>query len=155
MELARNLLVESVSRLWLAPPLCLSPDESVADAVERMRQLKVGYVLVCRDGRLDGIFTERDLLQRVLAPARGLDMSLSAVMSTNVVVVRPPESIASALRRMEKGGYRHLPVLDADNRPIGVLSVKRLIQYLVEHFPSTVCNLPPDPDAFPRAAEGA
>jgi CBS domain-containing protein len=155
MELARNLMVESVSRLTLAPTLCLCPDQTVSQAVEQMRQAQVGYVLICRGGRLVGIFTERDLMRRVLAPARGLDLPLDDVLTRPVVVVSPRESISMALRRMEQGGYRHLPVIEANDRPIGVLSVKRIVQYLVEHFPSTICNLPPDPSVFPREAEGA
>jgi len=69
--------------------------------------------------------------------------------------VEPTESIRSALRRMEQGGYRHLPVVDRSGRPVGVLSVRRIVHYLVEHFPSTIHCLPPDPEAVPRRAEGA
>ncbi|MBY0458338.1 MAG: CBS domain-containing protein, partial [Gemmataceae bacterium] len=60
-----------------------------------------------------------------------------------------------AVERMQKGGYRHVPVVDEDNRPVGVLSAKRIVHYLVEHFPATVYNLPPDPDRVPDTAEGA
>jgi CBS domain-containing protein len=56
---------------------------------------------------------------------------------------------------MEEGGYRHLPVVDERERPVGILSVKRIIRYLVEHFPTTVYNLPPDPQAVPKNPEGA
>jgi len=56
---------------------------------------------------------------------------------------------------MEEGGYRHLPVVDETGRTLGVLSVKRIVHYLVEHFPSTIYNLPPDPSVFPHDAEGA
>ena len=59
------------------------------------------------------------------------------------------------IRRMEQGGYRHLPVVDEANRPVGILSVRRIVHYLVEHFPSTVYNLPPDPRTFPQEREGA
>ena len=55
---------------------------------------------------------------------------------------------------MEEGGYRHLPVVD-ERGPVGVLSVKRIVHYLVEHFPTTVYNLPPDPAVVPQQAEGA
>ncbi len=155
MELARNLMVESVARLSLAPALCLSPDRTISEAVVKMRDFRVGYVLLCRDARLVGIFTERDLLRRVLAPARSLQLQLAEVLSSPVVSVAPRESIASAIRRMQEGGYRHLPVVEPGGRPLGVLSAKRIVHYLVEHFPSTICNLPPDPSAFPREAEGA
>jgi CBS domain-containing protein len=155
MELARNLKVESVCRLLPTLPLCLEPACSVADAVALMRQHQGGCVLVCRNRRLLGIFTERDLMRRVLAPGRSLQMPLSACMTARPVAVEPSEPIAAALRLMEEGGYRHLPVIDGAGRAIGVLSVKRIVHYLVEHFPSTIHCLPPDPSVFPLEAEGA
>src|SRR5213083_2427577 len=136
MELARNLTVESVERLQPAPPLCLGHDASVGEAVALMRLHRVGCVLVCRAGRLLGLFTERDLLRRVLAPGRPLSLPLGECMTADPVVVHRTESIGAAIRRMEEGGYRHLPVVDGSGRPVGVLSVKRIVQYLVEHFPS-------------------
>jgi predicted transcriptional regulator len=57
---------------------------------------------------------------------------------------------------MQAGGYRHLPVVDENRRPVGMLSAKRIVSYLVEHFPATVFNLPPDPDNnHPSEPEGA
>jgi len=155
MELARNLLVESVEQLHPAAPLCLGPDASVRDAVDLMRRHRVGCVLVCQADRLLGIFTERDLLRRVLAPGRPLGVTLQECMTDEPVVVHRTESIGAAIRRMEEGGYRHLPVVDGSGRPVGVLSVKRIVQYLVEHFPSTIHCLPPDPQEYPRRPEGA
>ena len=155
MELARNLKVESVARLQPTAPLCLLPDQPVADAVVLMRQHRVGCVLVCQDGELVGIFTERDLLRRVLAAGESLDLPLRRCMTREPVVVQPGESIGAAIRRMEEGGYRHLPVVDAAGRPLGVLSAKSIVHYLVEHFPSTIYCLPPDPNVFPSEREGA
>jgi CBS domain-containing protein len=76
-------------------------------------------------------------------------------MTPRPVAVSPGEPIASAVRKMEEGTFRHLPVIDGAGRPVGVLSVKRVVHYLVEHFPSTIYCLPPDPTAFPREREGA
>jgi CBS domain-containing protein len=76
-------------------------------------------------------------------------------MTPNPVAVHPKDSIGAAVRRMEEGGYRHLPVVDEVGRPLGMLSVKRIVHYLVEHFPATVYNLPPDPDVIPHEREGA
>ena len=155
MELARNLKVESVARLQPTPPLCLRPDQPVADAVALMRQHRVGCVLVCQDGELVGIFTERDLIRRVLATGESLEMTLARCMTREPVVVQMTESIGAAVRRMEEGGYRHLPVVSEAGLPLGVLSVKRIVHYLVEHFPSTIYCLPPDPNVFPLEREGA
>ena len=63
--------------------------------------------------------------------------------------------IAAAVRKMEVGGYRHLPVVDGLGRPTGILSVKRIVHYLAEHFPATIYNLPPDPAVVPNEREGA
>jgi CBS domain-containing protein len=155
MDLAKNLKIECVSRLHPTAPLRLSPEQTVAQAVELMRRERVGCLLICQGERLVGIFTERDLLRRVLAPGKPLTLAVAECMTPNPVVVNPKESIGAAVRRMEEGGYRHLPVVDNAGRPLGVLSVKRIVHYLVEHFPGTVYNLPPDPDAVPLQPEGA
>jgi CBS domain-containing protein len=155
MELARNLKVDSVSRLHPGPPLRVGPEQTVAEAVALMRQHQVGCVLVCRQEELLGIFTERDLMRRVLAAGQPLSLPVSACMTQQPVVIDPKESISTAIRRMEEGGYRHLPVVDPTGRPVGVLSVKRIVHYLAEHFPSTIYNQPPDPSVVPLEPEGA
>jgi CBS domain-containing protein len=154
MDLARNLKVESVSRLHPTPPRMLRPAQTVAEAVALMRHEQVGCVLVGEDQHIVGIFTERDLMRRVMATGMPLTLPLSECMTPDPVTVHPKEPIGSAVRRMEEGGYRHLPVVD-DGKPVGILSVKRIVHYLVEHFPGTVYNLPPDPGAVQQEREGA
>jgi CBS domain-containing protein len=144
MDLARNLKVESVSRLRPTPAWHVRPEQTVTDAVALMRDKQVGCVLVCVDRNIVGIFTERDLMRRVLAPGRDLATPVAECMTPDPVAVDPMDPIGVAIRRMIEGGYRHLPVVH-DGRPLGILSVKRIVRYLVEHFPSTVYNLPPDP----------
>src|SRR5258708_4137808 len=156
MELARNFKVESISRLHPTPPRHIGPEQSVAQAVALMRQHEVGCLVVSTDDdHVVGIFTERDLMRRVLAAGLPLTTAVSACMTPAPVVVDEEESIRAAVRRMEEGGYRHLPVIGETGKPVGILSVKRIVHYLVEHFPATVYNLPPDPDAFPKEADGA
>jgi CBS domain-containing protein len=155
MDLVKNLKIDSVSRLHPTPPWYVSPSQSVADAVALMRRAETGCLLVCQDLRLVGIFTERDLMRRVLAPGKPLTVAVAECMTRDPVVVHPKEPIGAAVRRMEEGGYRHLPVVDDSGQPLGVLSVKRIVHYLVEHFPVIVYNLPPDPNAVPPQAEGA
>jgi signal-transduction protein with cAMP-binding, CBS, and nucleotidyltransferase domain len=155
MDLAKNLKIDSVSRLNPAPPWMVGPAQTVADAAALMRREQIGCLLVCSDQRVVGIFTERDLLRRVLAAEKPLTTPVGECMTPDPVTVHPKESIGAAVRRMEEGGYRHLPVVDEAGRPVGMLSVKRIVHYLVEHFPVIVYNLPPDPNAVPHAAEGA
>jgi CBS domain-containing protein len=155
MDLARNLKIESVSRLHPSPPLQAAPTQTVAEAIGLLRQHGVGCLLVCDAGRLVGIFTERDLLRRILAVGKPLSVPLSECMTARPVTVQSKDPIGLAVRKMEVGGYRHLPVVDESERPVGVLSVKSIVHYLVEHFPGTVYNLPPDPGKAQPCREGA
>lgn len=155
MDLAKNLKIDSVSRLNPADALRVTPSQSVAAAADLMRQKGVGCVLVCDGDEVVGILTERDLLRRVFAAGKPLTSTVAECMTPHPVVVSLKEPVGSVLRRMEEGGYRHLPVVDEAGRPVGMLSVKRIVHYLVEHFPSTVYNLPPDPDAVQQKREGA
>jgi CBS domain-containing protein len=155
MDLARNLKIDSVSRLNPGAPLQVTPRQTVADAIALMRQHRTGCVLVCEGDRAVGIFTERDLMKRVLAPQKPLTLPMAECMTPNPVALHPKDPVALAVRRMEEGGYRHLPVVDEGGRPVGILSVKRIVHYLVEHFPTTVYNLPPDPDVVPLSPDGA
>ncbi|MBI2804342.1 MAG: CBS domain-containing protein [Planctomycetes bacterium] len=154
MDLTRNLINETVSRLYPTQPLLVQRTSPVADAVKLMREKKVGCVLVCEQRRVVGIFTERDLLRRVLLEGKQLDTPIAECMTPDPVTVHPKDSISSAIKRMQKGGYRHLPVV-IDDKPVGILSVKRIVHYLVEHFPTMVYNLPPHPQPIQPRREGA
>lgn len=155
MELSRNLRVDTIARLDPTPPHSVEADAAVADAVLLMRTHRVGCVLVTDRGRLVGIFTERDLLARVLGRGRSFDTPIRACLTPNPITVGSGDSIRTAVRRMQKGGYRHLPVVDSAGRPVGMVSARRVVHYLVEHFPALVHNQPPDAQRYPEAAEGA
>jgi CBS domain-containing protein len=76
-------------------------------------------------------------------------------MTRDPAVVRQDDSLSAALSRLCTGGYRHLPVVDDSNAPVGLISVRDLVHYMVEHFPETVYNLPPVPDQPQAEADGA
>jgi CBS domain-containing protein len=155
MDLAKNLKIESVCRLQLPTPVALTPQNTVRDAVALMQQRRIGCIVVAVNGKIVGIFTERDLLKRVVAPGKPLTTRLQDCMTAKPVTVQAQEPIGVALRRMNEGGYRHLPVLDEQGHAVGVLSVRRIVRYLVEHFPQTVYNQPPDPGVVQKDRDGA
>ncbi len=155
MDLAKTFKIESVSRLQPTPPLRIRPEQTVAEAVRLMRQEQVGCLLVGDEAKVVGIFTERDLLRRVLALGKPLTVQVGECMTRSPVTVDRKEPIGAAIRRMEEGGYRHLPVVNEAKQVVSVLSVKQIVHYLVEHFPATVYNLPPDPGAVQHDREGA
>jgi CBS domain-containing protein len=104
-------------------PVMLSPTATVQHASERMRDHRVGAVLVVDEQRrLVGIFTGRDAVCRVLAV--GLDPAktqLGAVMTRNPEAMPPGKTAIEALRLMQDGGYRHLPVVE-NGKVVGVVS---------------------------------
>ena len=102
LDLARNLKTETVARLRPTAPLTIRPAASIAEAIKLMRQKQVGCLLVCDGRKLCGIFTERDLLTRVLAPGRPTSDPVGEVMTTNPVTVGLTDSIRRAVLRMEK-----------------------------------------------------
>ena len=69
---------------------------------------------------------------------------------------KPEDSLNTAIVYMARGGYRHVPIVDTENRPLGMVSIRDVMSYLIEEFPQEVLTLPPRPvrDAF-KAREGA
>jgi CBS domain-containing protein len=102
--------------------LTLSESRTVREAARCMCDRRVGSVLVTRKDRLVGIFTERDVVSRVVAPGRDPDKTpLAQVMTQNPDTVVPRTTAIEALRRMQDGGFRHLPVVD-QGRLVGIVS---------------------------------
>ena len=154
--LAKNLRADSVSKLPLRDVCSVEPSESIQDVVRRMNQRRVGCALVIRGGKeLIGIFTERDFLSRVVAQGLDVKTPVEKVMTPKPVTIAQHASVQQAIEMMENGGYRHAPVLGENGQPVGVLSVKDIVHYLVEYFPAKVYNLPPTPEHIQPAREGA
>ena len=76
-------------------------------------------------------------------------------MTTEPIGVGPGDSLLDAVRRMNEGHFRNLPVLDEEGKPLGNLSQWSVIRYLTDRYPRDVYNLPPDPEAIPQTKEGA
>jgi CBS domain-containing protein len=149
-----NLNTETVRSTDLKDPLCVPPNMSVRDVLVLMKQHNTGCVLVCRNEKLIGIFTQRDVL-RLLATEANLATPIESAMAANPVTLHEGDTVGTAIRRMTEGGYRHLPVVDDNERPTGLLKVRGIIHYLVEHFPQTIYNLPPEPRLVAQEREGA
>jgi signal-transduction protein with cAMP-binding, CBS, and nucleotidyltransferase domain len=158
-SLAKWLRRDKVSSLRLRDVCRVSPRDPIEQVVRTMVGCRTGFALVMDgvDGqtRLVGIFTERDFVNRVVAAGMDVSLPVERVMTAGPKVVRRSAAVHSAVEMMEAGGYRHLPVVGDDGQPVGVLSVKDVVRYLVEYFPARVYNLPPTPDQTQPAREGA
>lgn len=102
-----------------------SKDMTVRAASRLMAEKKIGALLVVEGGRIAGIFTERDALNKVLAAGLDPDRTLlSQVMVADLQTIRADKPLAYALHLMAEGGFRHVPVVDDDGSPLGMVSAR-------------------------------
>ncbi len=113
------------------PVLTAERSETVLSATQRMNEFSVGSLIVTDDGRLCGIFTERDVLRRVVAEQRNpAETLVGAVMTTQVACCSSDTSIEEVRSIMKSHRVRHLPVVDAAGGLIGIVSIGDLNAHL-------------------------
>ncbi len=166
MSFQLSLSTESVSTAYPDQPLFVTPAATVGEVIQLLCAQQTGSVLVCEtadanEGKLLGIFTERDAL-KCMAVASGdgdrtgvMQQPVSKVMSTDLTKLQADTSMGETIKLMSQGGYRHLPIVDAEGKPTGMETVYGIVHYLVDHFPQTIYNLPPNPSSIPSEREGA
>ena len=104
----------------------ITPQTSVREAARLMAHRRIGAAMVLLEGRLVGVFSERDLTARVVAQGLDPDKTLvGAVMTGNPVTIGPKDVADDALALMREHGFRHLPVVDG-GRVMGMVSVRDL-----------------------------
>lgn len=110
--------------------LGVSPDAPVGEVIRKMKEAGLGCALVLKDGELAGIFTERDLLNKLTGKAANPhSTAVRDLMSANPEVLRDTDSVATALNKMSLGRYRHIPVRKADGSYC-VTSIKHVLKYI-------------------------
>jgi CBS domain-containing protein len=129
----RSLMEDPVSVLQPPTAVTLPTEATVGQAIQTMLDRDIGALLiVAADGRLVGIFSERDLLTRVAGQvADYASRPVSDFMTADPETVRPTDTLAFALHKMDGGGYRHLPVLK-DGHPLGMLSVRDMLRHITQ-----------------------
>ncbi len=153
-ELRGALFGEPLSKVPRRPTLILPISASIADAIRAMNESRVGVTLIVDNGKLAGIFTERDVLRKVALAHMDLEKTpVLKVMTADPFMLPEHCSIAFALHHMSVEGYRHLPLVKDDRTPVGVVGVRDIVAYLVELFPESLLNIPPEPTP-PRTVDG-
>jgi CBS domain-containing protein len=124
------------------PVVSVSKEATVMDAVRAMVERNVGATVVLDGGRLVGVFTERDVVTRVVLKNRSPEATpVAEVMTTSVLTVREDTDRSSVLRLMSENHIRHLPVVDAEGRVITMLSMRHLLRAEVNDLKQTVWEL--------------
>ena len=154
MTIAKSVKDVEVVALKMDPPVVMEETASVREVLRQMQEKGSGYALLCREGRLSGIFTERDVLTKVVGVAGVLEKPVSDLMTRDPVHIHEKDPIRNAVMHMHKGGFRNVPILDEQGNIITCVRHKDIVHYLVEHYAQHVLNLPPDPDHMPETPEG-
>lgn len=152
----KEIAATSVTEIDIREPVRVTPDTVLLDVVTRLREKRRGAAIVEENGKVVGIFTERDLMLRVdHTSGQGWHKQpVRDFMTKNVVMVSARDSIATAVQKMKSGEFRHLPVDLGPGKEVGLVSIRDILAYIAEHYPAEFLNLPPDPEHEARRRWG-
>lgn len=150
-----NPFIENLSQLKQTDPVQAEDSATYGDILKTLQGKRVGSILLCRDGKVTGIFTERDILNKHLLEQTDPATPIRDIMTPDPVTISCTKTIGDAIRLMHEKHIRNLPMVDRNGNLVGLLTVGRLIRYLASAFPAEVVNLPPKPSQVLPEAEGA
>ena len=149
----RRVRDDSINLLETDDYVCIQPSTSLSEAIERMREDEGGCAIICEEARIVGIFTERDLMTKIIGNQVDMSSPVSQWMTTTVETLTPAATIGDAVRVMNEKGHRNIPVVK-DGQLVGSISVFDVITYLAESYPKETMNLPPVPAQVMDTQEG-
>ncbi|HBN45810.1 MAG TPA: CBS domain-containing protein [Candidatus Marinimicrobia bacterium] len=139
-------LDDPLSSLALRRPFVVSTGTSLSKGIKKLQDRSLGCLLVENDGQLAGIMTERDILLKITG--KGLDFEKEVVdnyMTPNPEFLQMEDAVAYALNRMVVSGFRHVPIVDENNKSVGVVSLVDIVQQVANALGEEILNLPPIP----------
>ncbi len=139
-----QFLGKSISVLNPRTPISVSETETMENVLKRLCGHNISSVVVVNEkGKLAGIFTERDGIRKGLsAEKKDLKRPVKDFMTKDPICHTPDISMAFALNLMSQGGFRHIPLVDEENYPVGVISVRDVMDYIVSTFVNDLMNFP-------------
>ncbi len=144
-----------ISVLIRHPLVSAPPETPLREAVRIFRERNVSTLIIVDGGKIAGVVTERDLVEKAFRESTLSDTPISALMTSPPVTLTPQAVMADVLRLLDHERFRHVPIVNAEGRPLGVVSVRDVLEYLAESLPEEVLNLPPRPTRPQPSAEGA
>ncbi len=134
----RGLLEDHVNVLEPNEPIVVSPNTPVANVLSLLVEKRIGCVLVVDGGEVVGIFSERDALLKLGTQFADLsNHPVSEFMTKKVQGLDQGAKVAFAVQRMDLGSYRHIPIIDEDEHPTGLISARDILRYLTERMTAT------------------
>lgn len=152
-EVSRRAREDSVSMLETDDFVCLEPSDPLFKAIEVMKEDEGGCAIVCENGRVVGIFTERDLLTKIVGEPVDMNAPVSNWMSPVVATLAPDATLGDAVAVMNDKSYRNIPLVK-NGGLVGSISIFDVIAYLAESYPKETMNLPPNLDQVMDSEHG-
>ena len=137
-----DFLSRSISLVNFSEPLICNLNDSVYEASLKLQEDSVGCVIIENDaGFIKGVFSERDFMTRVFNYELDIHETLvSEVMTADPTTVYPDDTIAHCLSLMSLGGFRHLPVVDSESVPVGILCMQDVVRGITERIMALCAN---------------
>ena len=154
-RLSRIELRTEKARVLAHEPGTVATGSSLGEALRVMRTHGGDAVLVLNGRRLAGILTERDVLNRVLGSSVDESRPVDEFMTASPRTLDADATLIEAMRAMEQGHFRNVPLVDGDGQLVGILRQLDLLEYVAEAFPEEILNLPPRPHQLMDQSEGA
>ncbi len=140
-------LDDPIEALKLRTPITVRPDTSVREALRLIAQHDIGSLLVTdNNGKLLGIITERDMIRKACTDCKIMsEFQVDRIMTEAPDTLQAEDSLAFALNRMCEHHYRHVPIVDDNQKATGVVSMRDLVEHVGWCFHKEIVNLPPEP----------
>jgi CBS domain-containing protein len=155
MTIEEALRRERLRALRLDKPVSVPSGTSLNEALRAMREAGGAALLVQKDGRTIGIFTERDVLNKLFPGTVDDRLPIDRFMTPDPASLTLEATLGEAVRLMTEHGYRNVPLKDREGNSAGLVSARDVVEYVAEHFPAEVANLPPGLSQEFATKEGA
>ena len=129
LEFHDTILGDHLEALGFSQPQIVEPDLGIAEAIRQMHDAGLDCLLICEDGILTGIFTDRDAVVKAADKRLGL-YTVADFMTPDPVVLRREDTLAVAVHKMAVGEFRPIPVVEDDGRPIGVVAAADVFRHI-------------------------
>jgi len=146
---------ERLGALKVPQAVSVPAGTALGEALRAMRASGGAAVLVSRGGKIAGIFTERDVLNKLFPGPVNETSPVDGFMTPDPEVLTLDATLGDALRLMTEHGYRNVPLVDGAGHPAGMIAARDIVEYVADHFPADVGNLPPRLNQQFKTPEGA
>ena len=149
-------LTDNIFSIGIKKAVLINEDASIGAVIKSMQTAHSSCVIIIKNNKISGIFTERDIVTKIVA--KNVDYKNEKIcdyMTNNPEILQSDDSIAFALNKMVDGGFRHVPIVHSKSKDIFVISMQDIINSIGDYYFADILNLPPKPLRSSSHKEGA